>query len=292
MRKTTPYTRGMLVMAASSVLFSAMSLLVPFARPASPFVMASSRYVTGIVAVLGMALLGLTRLRIRNWPWLVVRGLFGAFATYLYYYGIVRLGLGMGTILNNTYPVFAALLAPLLLKEKLSWDVAAAVLVSFAGIYMVVDPLGGARAGAGVSMDTILALAGGITAGIAIVAVRKLRETESSPVIYLSQCVFGILITGYPAARSSFAFPLAPWMALLGIGVLATVAQLLMTSAYRDVPTTEGSLLGFLTPVLNAVLAVLIFGEKFPPLAVAGSVVVLTACAWVALRERIVGAVR
>ncbi len=280
----------MLVMAASSLVFSAMSLLVPFAKPASTFVMASSRYVIGIAAVLGMALFGLTRLRFRNWLWLVIRGVFGAVATYLYYYGIVTLGLGMGTILNYTYPVFAAVLAPLLLGERLPWDVAAAVLVSFGGIFLVVDPL--ASGAGGVSRDMTLALLGGVTSGVAVVAVRKLRETESSPVIYLSQCVFGILVTGYPAARSSFSFGLPVWIVLLGIGILATVAQLLMTSAYRDVPATEGSLLAFLTLVLNAVLGVVVFGESFRPVALAGSLIVLAACVYVALRERIVGAVR
>jgi drug/metabolite transporter (DMT)-like permease len=285
-------TRGMLVMAASAMLFSGMSVLVPFARPASPFIMASSRYVTGIAAVMALTLLGFTRLRVGNWPWMIVRGVFGALATYLYYYGIVTVGLGMGTILNNTYPVFAAVLAPLLLGEKLPWDVAAAVLVSFLGIFLVVDPLGSGGMGAGNMLPTILALVGGITAGVAIVAVKKLRETESSPMIYLSQCAFGILVTGYPTAVSSFRFPLPVWVVLLGIGVLATVAQLLMTSAYRDVPTAEGSLLGFLTPVINAVLAVIVFGERFRPLALAGSLVVLTACLYVALREKIVAAVR
>jgi drug/metabolite transporter (DMT)-like permease len=267
-----------------------MSLLVPFAKPASSFVMASSRYVTGIVAVTAMAVLGLTRLAVTNWPWIVVRGVFGAFATYLYYYGIVTLGLGMGTILNNTFPVFAAVLAPLLLGEKLPWDVAVAVVVSFGGIFLVVDPF--ASGAGGMSRDALLALLGGLTAGVAIVAIRKLRETESSPVIYLSQCVFGILVTGYPTARSSFSFGLPVWIVLLGIGVLATVAQLLMTSAYRHVPATEGSLLGFLTPVLNAVLGVAIFGESFRKLALIGSLVVLAACAYVALRERFVGTVR
>ncbi len=285
-------TRGMLVMAASSILFSGMSVLVPFARPASTFIIASSRYVTGIAAVMGLALLGFTRLRVSNWPWIVVRGLFGAAGVYFTYYGIVEIGLGMGTVLNYTYPVFAAILAPLLLKEKLTLDVVVAVLVSFFGIFLVVDPLASGGLGAGKTVPTLLTLSGGIASAVAIVAVKKLRETESSTMIYLSQCVFGILVTGYPAAASSFHFAAPVWAVLLGIGVIATVAQLLMTSAYRDVPAAEGSLPAFLTPVINAVLAVVIFGEKFRPLALAGSLIVLAACLYVALREKLIAAVR
>ncbi len=285
-------TRGLLAMAASSILFSGMSVLVPFARPASTFLIASSRYVTGIVAVMGLALLGFTRLRVSNWPWIVVRGLFGAVAVYLTYYGIVEIGLGMGTVLNYTYPVFAAILAPLLLRERLTLDVAAAALLSFFGIFLVVDPLSSGGLAASNTVPTLLTLAGGVTSAVAVVAVKKLRETESSAVIYLSQCVFGILVTGYPMAAGSFRFPAPVWAILLAIGVIATIAQLLMTSAYRHVPAAEGSLLAFLTPVINALLGALIFGESFRPRALAGSLAVLAACLYVGLREKLIAAVR
>jgi drug/metabolite transporter (DMT)-like permease len=106
-------------------------------------------------------------------------------------------------------------------------------------------------------------------------------------VIYLSQCVFGVLVIGFPAATSSFAFPPFMWIILLSIGCLATTAQLMMTEAYAHVSATEGSLLTFLVPVFNVALGVLVFGETMRPLALAGSVSVLACCAYVALRERL-----
>ena len=44
----------------------------------------------------------------------------GASSVYLFFRGIQNLGLGQGTILNYTYPIFAALLAPLMIREKLT----------------------------------------------------------------------------------------------------------------------------------------------------------------------------
>jgi drug/metabolite transporter (DMT)-like permease len=291
------YRRGMLIMAASSVTFSAMSLLVPFAKAAGTYVLASARFVTGGVAILVMALFGLIKLRAVNLPWLLVRGAFGGVSVFLFYYGILKLGLGMGTVLSNTYPVFAALLAPILLHEKIKADVLAAVLVSFAGICLIVYPEGvlalfGAAGGSAaftMGWDGLLALLGGFLASVAVVAIKKLRETDSSPVIYLAQCLFGALVFGYPTAASSFAFPPVIWIVLVAIGGLATVAQLIMTYAYKHVPTTEGSLLSFLMPVVNVVLGAAIFAETMHPLALVGSGVVLAACVYVALRDRIFG---
>ena len=270
-------------MASSSILFSAMSLLIPFTHSVSTSIIVSARFVTGIVAIAALALLGFGRLRPVNRGWLVVRGIIGATSVYFFYRGIMMLGLGKGTILNYTYPVFAALLAPLLLKEKLSWDVLAAVIISFAGIWLVVNP--GSIASIGI--EDLLALFGGILSGVAVVAIKKLRETDSPSVIYLAQCVFGLLVVGWPTATSSFAFAGREWVILLGIGALATGAQLAMTWAYKHVRATEGSLLGFLVPVLNVLLGVIVFGELMRPSTLAGSAIVLLCCGYVAFRERI-----
>ncbi|HEY9594076.1 MAG TPA: DMT family transporter [Spirochaetia bacterium] len=270
-------------MAASSALFSAMSLVIPFTRGVSTPIIVSARFVTGILLILVMAAAGLTSLRAVTKLWLVVRGVIGAASVYFFFRGIMTLGLGKGTILNYTYPVFAALFAPLLLKEKLSWDVLVAAIVAFGGIWLVVSP--GSIASVGV--EDLLGLLGGVLSGIAVVAIKKLRETETPYIIYLAQCVFGLLVVGWPTATSSFSFGGVEWLLLAVLGVVATAAQLTMTWAYKHVPATEGSLLAFLTPVINVVLGVIVFGEEMRVTTIVGSAIVLACCGYVAFRERI-----
>jgi hypothetical protein len=48
-----------------------------------------------------------------------------------------------------------------------------------------------------------------------MVAIKKLRETDSPDMNYLAQCVFGLFIVGYPTATSSFAFVQSTWLILL-----------------------------------------------------------------------------
>jgi drug/metabolite transporter (DMT)-like permease len=273
----------MLVMAASSALFSAMSLVIPFTRGVSTSVIVSARFVMGILLILALAVLGRTRLKAVNRWWLILRGVIGAASVYFFFRGIMNLGLGKGTILNYTYPIFAALLAPLIVKEKLSWDVLAAALVSFVGIWLVVSP----GSLSSISVEDLLALLGGFLSGVAVVAIKKLRETDTPFIIYLAQCVFGLLIVGWPTVTSSFTFPWVQWLLLAGLGVLATAAQLTMTWAYKHVRATEGSLLAFLVPVLNVLLGVILFGETMHVSTIVGSVVVLLCCGYVAFRERL-----
>jgi drug/metabolite transporter (DMT)-like permease len=273
----------MLIMASSSLLFSAMSMLIPFMHGVSTSIIVSARFVTGILMILALALMGFTRLRAVNYGWLIVRGVIGAASVYFFFRGITMLGLGRGTVLNYTYPIFAALLAPVVVKEKLSWDVLSAALVSFIGIWLVLNP--GSIASVGV--EDLLGLLGGVLSGIAVVAIKKLRETDSPYMIYLAQCVFGLFVVGWPTATSSFRFPGQEWLILLALGVFATGAQLAMTWAYKHVRATEGSLLAFLVPVLNVMLGVILFGEKMHLSTIAGSVIVLLCCGYVAFREQI-----
>lgn len=270
-------------MAASSLLFSLMSVLIPLAHGVSASLIASARFVVGIIVILGIALVTRTPLRAVNKWWLVARGVIGASSVYLLFRGIQNLGLGQGTILNYTYPIFAALLAPLMIKEKITWDVLAAGAVSFFGIWLVVSP----GPISSINVETLLALLGGVGSAIAVVAIKKLRETETPSIIYLAQCVFGLLVVGWPTAVSSFGFARFEWLILVAIGLVATIAQLAMTWAYKHVPATEGSLLAFLTPVLNVLLGVLVFGELMKPMTLAGSALVLACCGYIAFRERI-----
>ena len=59
---------GMLVMTLSSVLFSAMSLLIPLTKSVSTSVIASARFVTGIVVILGLSALGRASIKAVNKP--------------------------------------------------------------------------------------------------------------------------------------------------------------------------------------------------------------------------------
>ena len=113
-------------------------------------------------------------------------------------------------------------------------------MVAFCGLYLIIVPSQGLGA---ISWMDLLALFGGLLAGWAILSIKKLHETDTSRAILFSQCFFGLMIVASPAQSGGYSFTMIAWITLFAIGLLATIAQLQMTYAYKFIGATEGSLL-------------------------------------------------
>jgi drug/metabolite transporter (DMT)-like permease len=267
---------GIAAMVLSSVLFTLMSVLIGYAKGVSSFLTSFARFGVGAVVVCTLALAGRVRLDFRNTKLLLLRGLLGGVAVFIYFLSIPMLGVARGTVINNSYPLFAAVGGALFLRERVSAAGWVAVALTLAGLGLL--RLGDWLASPAWDPWFVVALAGSLLSGLAVVTVRKLTETDSSPVIFLSQSVLGFWLVFVPAlgSPSRLAVPMA--VLLLAIGLTAAVAQLLMTWSYRSVDVTTGSLISVLTPVLSVVFGVLLFREALGLLQAAGMALILAAC--------------
>lgn len=86
-----------------------------------------------------------------------------------------------------------------------------------------------------------------------------------------------------PAGLTASRIAIGTIWILIGIGVLAALAQLLMTWSFAQVPISTGSLLSLLARVCNVVLGVLLFKESLAIGEGIGSAPILLACAVVAV---------
>lgn len=275
------YLFGVLLMLMSAVLFSAMSVLVRFTEGVSPALVTFTRFFTGLLVISIMSAMKIIKIKPTNIRWLLVRGITGGIAVYLLYVGIKSIGLGKGTMLNYTYPVFASLFAIPLVKEKMQWDTFISLIVALIGIYFLLNPKDFFHFKA---ID-LLVLSGGIAAGIAVNAIRKCSKTDSAYVIFTSFCVCSCLMFAYPAMVSVTSVKPFMWLILLAVGLFGTVAQLLMTHGYRYTPVTEGSLLAFLVPLLNVLVGVIFMQEKMSSTMIVGSILVLLSCVYSTIKK-------
>lgn len=277
------YAAAVAAIVLSSVLFSLMAILIRFARHVDFFTTALYRFAVGTAALGTLALFRRIRLEFESSAVLFLRGLFGGIAVVAFYMSVVKLGLARGTIISYMYPVFATAGGVLFLKDRvsgLSWLLMA---LGLGGVALLVAP-GGQRIG--VDLWTILSLAGALGAGAAIVCLKQATATDSAYAIYLAQCLIGFWIVAVPAARGAAGVGWTGALLLLAIGITATAAQLLMTWGFGSVSITAGTLLGLLTPLINFVAGITLFGEAMNAVELAGSALVLGSCVGVVALDR------
>lgn len=260
-------------MILASLLFSWMGVCVRFASqtiPVSEIVF--FRSIIGLVLILPVMLLQKAPFKGHRPLVLCTRGVTGFFALALYFYAVSKIPLATAVTLNYTSPLFVALLAPLILKERFHLRVFLLIVLGFLGVVLIVRPTP--------QMDlhgACLGLISGVFAAFAYLCIGSLRRDHGSLTIVFYFFWVATLMA-LPWALPVFEVPnLRESLYLLGTGVFATIAQVLMTKAYR-IGTTAGASAYSSSIVLFSLLLGIIFWQEIPDLfsIVGGGLVVLS----------------
>jgi drug/metabolite transporter (DMT)-like permease len=203
---------------------------------------------------------------------LILRGVIGSLATWAFYLTVQKIGAGRATFIGNTYIVWAALMAAVVLREKLSGPMLAGALVALGGLALMTDLPG---SGAHASGYDLMAILNALASAWVVVLVRQMHATEHTATIFGSQCVYGLLLCAAPAVWH-FSTPSPASAALIVLaGLAAGAGQLLMTHAYRALSVAEGSLIQALLPIGIALGGAVIFGERFRGAEIVGATLIL-----------------
>jgi drug/metabolite transporter (DMT)-like permease len=229
-------TRGALLMVASAFLFAAMGEAVRMASAhLSNAMVVFFRNAFGLLALLPWLLrLGARGLLTRTWREHLVRGLAGLASMYCYFYAIARIGLSEAILLNYSLPLFMPLIARAWLREQVPTRLWRALALGFLGILLILRP------GAGVFRPAaVAALVAAVLAALAQVGVRRLTQTEPITRIVFYFALISTVVSGVPLFRAWTSPHRTVWPVLLALGILATLAQLVMTRAYAHAPAAQ-----------------------------------------------------
>ena len=196
---------------------------------------------------------------------LVSRGLFGGVAALLYFLSIALIPAGEATLLNNTFPIWAVLISFFLLGERPTFHLAVALLIASVGVFLV---LGGGELTFGLGPGELLGITSAIFGGAAVTSIRALRATDNAPTIFFAMAVGGALVS-IPFGFAPWPTDATPWLAAGGVGLVAFLAQLLMTEAYGALSVPEAALWQQLTPIASFAWALGI-GERLTGMAAVG----------------------
>ena len=133
-------------------------------------------------------------------PLLILRGVLGMVTISILYFTVIELGAGRALVINLTYPLFGSLIAAFVLKEKLRPSTIALLVLAMIGLGLFFyESFHEATFG----VYDLLGLLGAVLAGVIVVVIRKLTQSETAATIYSGQCVMTVLVT-LPLAAPSF----------------------------------------------------------------------------------------
>lgn len=276
-------------MATSAVLFSLMNVFARLAtQSASWATVAAVRACTGAMVAWAVARARGSSLSIHSYGAVLGRSVFGTLSMLLTFYALSSRTLALGdtvTLLNLT-PVYLAVLAPIVLRERTTLGVVLAIGLSLAGVIFVLRPAAifgaavgasahASTAGPGPALSAASAVTASFFASIAMMMLRRAGRTESTESIAFYFSLFAAVVLGIIAAFDVRIPMLRDVFFMIGAGVCAGFAQLAMTRAYTLESAARVSGIGYLAVVTSALLGAVIFHETPPWLAFFGMALVI-----------------
>ncbi len=255
-------TSGALVIALSSLPFATMAILTrTLTGVVSPSQVVAVRFLVGLLGV-GL-LFGLTRTLpdLRRWRLLMVRGFFGGVAVLCYFVAIARLGVGPATMLNYVSPVYAAVFARLILKERPGpWLYLGLALATF-GAILVTGGTGAFEHPLNPGLGALAGIASGVFGGASMTGVHALRRDTDATTVFFGFCLVGFFIAGPVAVRGWVPLEGTTLLQVLAVGGLSFIAQMLFSWGMGFTTASKGSAMMQLTPVVTWVLSVVFLSE-------------------------------
>ncbi len=217
----------------------------------------------------------------------VVRSVVGTTSMFLNFAALALLPLATVTAFSFMQPIFAVVLAALMLHEFVGPWRWAAVVIGFAGVILMIEPHGGLAAVVELhlSRGVVYALLFSLLSAFVVVWIRQMSATErSEAIVFYFMCgcaLVGLAVMSFD--HVPFTFHKTFWLVMCGL--FGGTGQLLMTYSYRY---GEPSLLApfdYVSMVWAMALGWFLLGEMPEMMVLAGAGVVIVSGLFIAWRE-------
>lgn len=272
----------MALMAGATVGFIVMQTLVrQMGSEMHPFEVAFFRNLFGLFALTPLFMRhGAAPLRTRRLGRHALRSLIQSVGMLAFFTGITLIPLTQVTALSFSAPLFGSLLAVLFLGERVRIRRITALACGFLGVLIVVRP-----GFAAVNLGTILIIVSSLSWGTAIVLIKSMSDTETSPTLTAYMGIFMSVLTLVPAL-AVWQWPTAEqfgWFVVIGIA--GTLAHLGFAQALRLAEATAVLPLDFLRLLWASVVGYIVFAELPDLWAWIGGSVIFGSATYIAYRE-------
>lgn len=270
---------GILYILASAASFGAMPIFarVAYADGVDTYTMLALRFAAAFAI-----LAGLMRLRRVGWPrggtlagLIAMGGLGYVGQAFCYFSALQHAPAGLVALLLYLYPALVAVLATVVLKERLTRRKLAALVLALGGAVLTIGlSRGGTPAGVAFGLG-----AAGIYAVYIIAGTRLLERAPALAAATVVIAAAGVVYAVLAAAHGPH-WPATPagWGGVAGVALFGTVVAITAFFAgVERIGPTSASTLSTFEPVVSVVLAGVFLDERLSPWSLAGGALILAA---------------
>lgn len=246
-----------------------------------PFVIVFFRTLFAILAFLPIvARRGKSMFVTAHLPLHMMRGALSLVATLGVFYSVAHIPLEEAVAISYASPVFAAIGAIVLLKERVHWRRVTAIAVGLLGVLVVLRP--GFRE---ISPGVVAALIGAVAIAGSLVVIKRLTDSDQPETIALYALLF-VLPGSLVAALPFWSWPDAPTLlVLMLIGGLVFVGHTALGFAFRHAEAMAVLPLDFTRLILASAVGVFALGEPVNGYVWLGAAVIMASTVYFSHRE-------
>ena len=282
--RSAPNTlRGLGLMMISTLAFAALHACIRYlARELHPFEIAFFRFLFGFLVLAPVFLRhGLAPLRTRRLGLHALRGGVQATQALLSFLALGLAPLAKVAAVQFSAPLFATVAALAFLREGIRARRVVALLVGFAGTWIIIRPGMGE-----VDTGAIVALFGSMAIALTVILVKVLARTESSLTITLYASLFTTPFT-FIGALFYWQTPTIEQLAwLVVMGTLGSLAHLTLSEACKEADVTAILPLDYTKLIWASVLGYLVFSEMPDLWTWVGGSLIFGSSLYIAYREK------
>ena len=226
----------------------------------------------------------------QDWVAVLGLGLLGYYlSSYLDFLGLEHITASLERLILFLYPTMTVILSAFIYKRAIGRKVIAAMLLSYAGILLVLKHDISVSQGS-VFLGASLVFASALCYSIYLVgaghAISRIGATRFTAYAMVVACVASLLQFGVTHSLSVLELPMRVYWLSLAMAIFSTVLPVFLLSyAIRRIGSGSSSLIGSIGPVATIALAYVFLNEAVSGLQIAGTILVLAGVLMISLNS-------
>jgi len=270
--------KGYILLMLTILMFSTLEVVTSTIKNLiNPLQLTFLRFFIGGVVMLPLVIKKREKVQAKDLLFFLALGILNIFISMSSFQYAITIGkASTAAILISSNPIFVMLFSSIILKEKVTYNRIACILLGIAGITLITYK---GNVGGDTAVSLILAIFASLTFGLYTVLGKMKSEGISSITMICYSSIFGsllyvpvLLLNDIPIFR----IPEGTIIRIMYVGVFVSgIAYVTYMEALKILTVSKGAMVFFLKPVIASILAVIFLSESMSFKTVAGMILVL-----------------